>query len=48
MNIMEEKKYHAENWFKALRDQFCDSLSAIEGALFERKSGNTRALGEEK
>ena len=45
MNIMEEKKHHAENWFKALRDQFCDSLSAIEGALFERKKWKHKGAG---
>ena len=42
---MKEKKHHVENWFKALRDQFCDSLSAIEGALFERKKWKHKGTG---
>ena len=44
INIEEQKKTAAE-WFKNLRNQFCDSLSAIDGSIFERKKWKHKDSG---
>lgn len=45
MENIEEKKHHAVNWFKSLRDQFCAAFQEIDGSSFERKKWNHKGEG---
>ena len=45
MGNIEFKKKEASEWFKKLRDHFCESFSAIDGGKFERKKWDHKGSG---
>ena len=45
MEKIAEKKHHAAQWFKELRDQFCSSFQKIDGGEFKRKKWNHKEEG---
>ena len=42
---MELKKEKAEEWFKDLRNQFCDAFTEIDTGSFERKTWKHKGSG---
>ena len=48
MGNIEFKKKEASEWFKKLRDHFCESFSAIDGGKLKEKNGIIKVLEEEK
>ena len=41
---LDEKKDLASQWFRSLRDQFCNAFEELDGGEFERKNGIIKVL----
>ena len=42
---MQERKEKAANWFKSLRNEFCQAFEDIDGGKFERKTWQHKGEG---